>query len=74
MNSISVRGIDEDLAVLLKQEAANAKMSVNQFVLDTLKKRVGLKKELRFTKEYSDLDHLFGKWTQDEFDSIQQKL
>ena len=74
MGSISIRGIDEKLAALLKKKASLENKSVNQFVLETLKKELGLKKEKRFTQEWSDLDSLFGKWSQEEFLQIQEKI
>ncbi|MCI5221935.1 MAG: antitoxin [Candidatus Electrothrix sp. AR4] len=71
MGSISIQGVDEQLTALLKQQAAKAQTSVNQFILDTLKKHVGLEKEKKFSKEYDDLDHLFGSWSEEEFSEIQ---
>ncbi len=71
MGSISIQGVDEQLTALLKQQAAKARTSVNQFILDTLKKHVGLEKEKKFTEEYDDLDHLFGSWSEEEFSKIQ---
>ena len=37
MGSISIRGIDENLAALLKEAASLEHKSVNQLVLETLK-------------------------------------
>lgn len=74
MGSISIRGVDEKLAALLKEKASLEHKSVNQFVLDTLKIQLGLKKEKRFTQEWSDLDSLFGKWSKEEFSQIQEKI
>ena len=71
MGSISIQGVDEQLTALLKQQAAKARTSVNQFIIDTLKKHVGLEKEKKFSKEYDDLDHLFGSWSEEEFSEIQ---
>jgi succinyl-CoA synthetase beta subunit len=71
MGSISIQGVDEQLTALLKQQAAKARTSVNQFIIDTLKKHVGLEKEKQFSKEYDDLDHLFGSWSEEEFSEIQ---
>lgn len=71
MGSISIQGVDEQLTALLKQQAAKARTSVNQFILDTLKKHVGLEKEKKFSKEYDDLDHLFDSWSEEEFSEIQ---
>lgn len=47
---------------------------MNQFVLELLKRGVGLEKEQRFTNEYSDLDSLFGRWSEKEFNAIQKKI
>lgn len=74
MGSISIRGIDENLAALLKKEASLENKSVNQFVLETLKKQLGVKKEKRFTKNWHDLDSLFGRWSNEEFSQIQEKI
>jgi hypothetical protein len=74
MGSISIRGVDEKLSTLLKKSASLEKKSVNQFVLETLKKHVGLTKEKRFTQNWNDLDSLFGKWTEEEFLQIQEKI
>ena len=70
MKSIALHDIDEQLSTLLKQRAAQAQKSIDQFILDTLKKHFGLEKE----KEYDDLDNLFGSWTEEEFNSIQGKI
>ena len=74
MKSISIQGIDEQLSMLLKQQAATARKSVNQFILDTLRKQLGLEKEKKFTAEHDDIDSLFGAWTEEEFSSIQGKI
>ncbi len=71
MGSISIQGVDEQLTALLKQQATKARTSVNQFILDALKKHVGLENEKKFSKEYDDLDHLFGSWSEEEFSEIQ---
>ncbi len=74
MSSLSIRGVDPQLAATLKQQAGASQKSINQFVLDTLRKHVGLDKEKRFTREYNDLDDLFGCWSADEFEQIQSKI
>lgn len=74
MGSLSIRGVDDELARLLKKEAASAEKSVNQYVLETLRKEVGLVKRKRFTRQYHDLDDLFGRWSDEEFHQIQGKI
>ena len=74
MSSLSIRGVEPQLAATLKQQAGASQKSINQFVLDTLRKHVGLEKEKRFTREYDDLDELFGRWSAEEFEQIQGKI
>ena len=74
MKSITVRGLDDLTAENLRREAEREGKSVNQFVLDTLKERLGMKKEKRFTVVHHDMDHLFGRWSEKEFEQIQRKI
>jgi hypothetical protein len=74
VKSLSIRGVDDQLAELLKQEAKSTKRSVNQVIIETLRKHAGLKKEKRFTSQYHDLDQLFGSWSQEEFEAIQGRI
>ena len=74
MRSMSIRGVDDQLVSLLKDRAVAANKSVNQLVLEALQKFVGLDKKKIFTQEYHDLDNLFGKWSENEFSLIQQKI
>ena len=53
MKSISIRGVDDQLATLLKREAKAAQKSINQFVLEVLKKQVGLDKKKGSTRKYT---------------------
>ncbi len=71
MKTVTIRGLDPDLLEKLKQTAAKQEKSLNQFALDILRQRMGSGKEKKYTWEYDDLDHLFGRWTADEFKSIQ---
>ena len=70
MKSIALNGIDEQLSSLLTKRAAQAQKSIDQFIVDTLKKHFGLEQK----KEYDDLDHLFGSWSEEEFNSVQKKI
>ncbi len=71
MKAITIRGIDSSVSSKLKQVAKNERKSVNQLVLDMIKQNIGMHKRKKYTKKYNDLDHLFGKWTDAEFDKIQ---
>ncbi len=71
MKAITIRGIDSSVSSKLKQVAKSEQKSVNQLVLDMIKQNIGMQKRKKYTKKYNDLDHLFGKWTDAEFDKIQ---
>ncbi len=74
MKSMSIRGANDQLIKLLKDRAAASNKSVNQLVLEVLQKFVGLDKKKIFTAEHHDLDHLCGKWSEDDYLSIQAKI
>lgn len=74
MKTITIRRIDDQLAELLKEKALKEQKSVNQLLLDTIKDSFGLSSTRRFTAEFHDLDHLFGQWSQEEFEIIQGKI
>ncbi|MEA3357822.1 MAG: antitoxin [Thermodesulfobacteriota bacterium] len=71
MKAITIRGVDSSVSSKLKQVAASEKKSVNQLILDMIKQNMGMQKKKKHTKKYNDLDHLFGQWTDVEFEKIQ---
>lgn len=74
MKTLSLRGIDDELASALKHAAQQANSSVNQYVLDRLRQDLGLTKKRRFTETYHDLDDLFGSWSEEEYDILSRSL
>ena len=74
LKSMTLRGLDPQLAAKLKEVAEQEGKSVNQTALDALRKQFGLDKPRRFTEVHHDLDHLFGRWDEDEFARIQEKI
>ena len=74
LKSMTLHGLDSQLVAKLREEAEREGKSVNQTVLDALRKQFGLDKSRRFTEVHRDLDHLFGRWDEDEFARIQQKI
>ena len=74
MKTITVRRLEPSLAKKLKQVANKEGKSVNQLVIDTIKQYLGIKKEKRFTMVYHDMDHIFGRWSEEEFEQIQGKI
>ena len=74
MGSLSIRGVDEELSRRLKNAARRNNRSVNQYVLELLRQQTGIEKTKKFTKIHSDLDHLFGSWSEEEFEAVQGKI
>jgi len=71
MKAITVRGLDEAMSRELKAHAKREKKSVNQFILDVIRRSLGMVKEKKYTRQHNDLDHLFGAWTDEEFSAIE---
>ena len=74
LKNMTLRGLDPQLAAKLREAAEQEGKSVNQTALDALRKQFGLDQSRRFTEVYRDLDHLFGRWDEDEFARIQRKI
>ena len=74
MKAITIRGIDSEMSVKLKQVAKSEKKSVNQLVLDLIKRNIGMQKKKRYTITHNDLDDLFGQWSDAEFEKIQGSI
>lgn len=73
MKAVTIRGVDQDLAEKLKATAKQQGKSVNQLTIELIRSSLGLAKEKKFSREYDDLDDLFGRWTEEEFKSIDGK-
>jgi plasmid stability protein len=74
MKSVTIRGVEDEVSEKLKRVAAEQGKSVNQFAIEIIKKSLGFDKEKKFTREYQDLDDLFGRWSQKEFEEINAKI
>jgi predicted CopG family antitoxin len=74
VKTITIRDIDPDVAEKLKRTASEQNKSMNQLILEFIKKNLGLEKEKLYTRDYNDLDHLFGSWDKEEFCRIQGKI
>ncbi len=74
MKTLTIRGIDQKLSETIKEAAKVESMSVNQLIVNILKKHFGHSKEKQFTKKYHDLDDLFGKWSEEEYKKITKEL
>jgi hypothetical protein len=73
MPNLSIRGLDESEARLLKQVARKTGKSVNAQVIDFVRQGLGLADRVRGGPPYDDLDHLAGTWTQEEADEFAQR-
>jgi predicted transcriptional regulator len=62
MKSITIRGIDSELDRAIKERASHNSQSVNQWLLQALKKMTGTAKQPVYA-HYHDLDELAGGWT-----------
>ena len=74
LKTMTIRGLEPILIDKMKEFAKQQNKSLNQFVVETLMLHMGMKKEKKFTAEYHDLDHLFGRWSEKEFNRIQRKI
>jgi len=71
MKTITIRGIDPGLDRVIKFRAKQNNLSVNQWILQALKKITGMGKEPVFKKHY-DLDALAGGWSREEARTFQR--
>lgn len=74
MKAITIRGVNQDLANKLKDTAKQQGKSINQLSIELIRSGLGLSKSKQFTRQYDDLDDLFGKWSQEEFETIDSKI
>jgi len=71
MKTITIRGIEPGLDRVIKSRAKQNNLSVNQWVLQVLKKVTGMGKEPVF-KKHHDLDALAGGWSKKEENSFKK--
>lgn len=66
MATLSIRGLDDETAQLLKEAAQKAGASVNALVLELIRCGLGLEQGRGRLGRYRDLDHLAATWSEDE--------
>ena len=74
MKAVTIRGVDPEVAAKLKAAAEKQGKSINQLTLDIIKEGLGCKKSKKYSREYNDLDHLFGRWSDEEYNKIQSEI
>ena len=70
---MTIRGIDDKVAKLLKDRAKSEEMSVNGLILKMVNESLGIEKKKRI-KTYRDLDHLAGTWSEKDLNEFQKRV
>jgi plasmid stability protein len=73
MGTITIRGIDNEIAKALKEKAKKDGDSVNSIVLKIVRESLGLKKKGRMAV-HNDLDYLAGTWDEKEYKEFQKRI
>ena len=73
MATMTIRGIDDEVAMLLKERAKNEGISINGLILKMVKESLGIKKKKRM-KIYLDIDHLAGTWSEKDLKEFQKNV
>ena len=66
MTTLSIRGLDDRTAKILKDHAQRSGKSVNLQVLELIRKGLGLTTPGAGRGAHTDLDHLAGTWSDEE--------
>ncbi|MCK5674980.1 MAG: hypothetical protein KAH95_16485 [Spirochaetales bacterium] len=66
MHTLNIRGIGDSLYSRIKLESKNKGLSINKFLVAAIS---GLFSE-KDVLEYHDMDDLFGTWTREEYDEV----
>ncbi|MEP9411884.1 MAG: antitoxin [Candidatus Brocadia sp.] len=73
MATMTIRGIDDEVAKLLKERAKTEGMSVNALLSKMVKESLGIEEKRRI-KIYHDLDHLAGTWSEKDLKEFQKNV
>lgn len=65
MKTLTIRGIDPELADIIKERSGKSGESINKMILRLLRSALGIAEQKVFPV-YHDLDHLAGTWTEEE--------
>lgn len=72
MKAITLRNIPPEIQKAIRAKAKQKRISMNRAVLELLQERVGTRGTKR--KVYTDLDHLWGTWSDAEADAFDKVL
>lgn len=73
MKTLTIRGIDNELELKIKERANKNGDSINKIVLQSLNSAFGLEKNKIFPT-YHDLDELAGTWTQKDEEAFNNNI
>ena len=73
MATLSVRGLDDRTAKILKDKARRSGKSVNLQVVELIRKGLGLTPVAAGCHAHTDLDHLAGTWSAEEAKEFAQR-
>jgi hypothetical protein len=74
MKTMSIRGIEREVAERLESEARWRGISINAHVLQLLRQGVGLTSQRSRRPMYHDLDALAGTWSEQEAAAFEEPL
>jgi hypothetical protein len=74
VKAVTIRGVDAAIADKLKTGADAQGKSVNQLILDLLRTSLGLDKQKKYSRSYTDLDHLFGRWSEQRYRAVSEAI
>jgi len=74
MKAFNLRGIDPELAEKMKATAMMQGNSINQLAIDLIREGLGLSKGKKYSRHHTDLDELFGRWSEEEYGQITGKI
>jgi len=69
MHTVVLRGIGPELKSEIKRKAQTERLSINKWLVKTLRAVCGLEKQGLFP-QHSDLDHLAGGWTKKDAEAF----
>lgn len=73
MKTLTIRGIEPELANKIKESSNNCGESINKLILRILKSAFGLREKQVFPT-YHDLDHLAGTWTKEDEEEFYKNI
>ena len=75
MKALLLRGLEEELLNKIKKNAKKESLSMNRYIILMLEEHLeSAKKHKKGIKKYTDLENLFGKWSNKEYRAISENV